>query len=209
VHKLYKEAMEGELVAYQKSWHYLFVVQALSNLINVREKRGDNVSTELRKLKKLFSKIYDKPFPSLSEVIKSKIARIKGLKLPSMDIDKINISPGEISFEEVSKSHELQNYLRINSFNLLNYLDNILTNEIKSDNIIILLDQLDENWLESEIEEYSKILINLINSTQTINYSLKYGKKFRIIIFLRTDIYETLRFNDKNKIFQDSAVEIR
>ena len=42
-----------------------------------------------------------------------------------------------------------------------------------------------------------------------INHSNKYNKKLRIIIFLRIDIYETLRFNDKNKIFQDNAVEIR
>lgn len=46
VHRLYKETMEGELVAYQKSWHYLFVVQALSQLIKVREQRKDKLSSD-------------------------------------------------------------------------------------------------------------------------------------------------------------------
>jgi hypothetical protein len=209
VHRLYKEIMEGEVVAYQKSWHYLFVVQALAQLINARERNGIILSRSLQNIKSLFNKIYGNPFPSLIEVIKSKIARIRKLELPSLTTENINFTSGTINFEEISQSQELQSLLRTNSFTFLNYLDNILANEIKTDNIIILLDQLDENWLESEIGEYSKILINLINSAQTINNSNKYNKRLRIIIFLRTDIYETLRFNDKNKIFQDSAVEIR
>lgn len=76
-------------------------------------------------------------------------------------------------------------------------------------NIIITIDQLDETWLEGEIEEYSKILISLINVCKEINNSQKYGKNLKCVIFLRTDIYETLRFNDKNKIHQSSAIEIR
>lgn len=34
--------------------------------------------------------------------------------------------------------------------------------------IIIALDQLDENWLEGQIEEYSKVLINLLNVCRNI-----------------------------------------
>jgi len=75
--------------------------------------------------------------------------------------------------------------------------------------IFILMDQLDENWLSDEIGEYSKILINLLNVARNLNSSMDYNGKLKIIIFLRTDIYETLRFNDKNKIKMCNSVEIR
>jgi len=75
--------------------------------------------------------------------------------------------------------------------------------------LFICIDQLDENWLQGEIPEYSKILINLIQACQHINTQSNFKNRIRAIIFLRTDIYETLMFNDKNKIYQDSAVEIR
>ena len=46
---------------------------------------------------------------------------------------------------------------------------------------MIILDQLDESWLEEEIPEYSKILINLINVCKSINTDKKLYKNIKII----------------------------
>ena len=59
------------------------------------------------------------------------------------------------------------------------------------------------------MKNIQKILVNLIHVCQDINNSSKFKKTLKLLLFLRTDIYETLRFNDKNKIHQDSAIEIR
>ena len=74
--------------------------------------------------------------------------------------------------------------------------------------ILIALDQLDENWLQGEIEEYSKVLINLVNTCRTISLDPELSGKLKVVPFLRTDIYHSLRFNDKNKLLQDSAIVI-
>lgn len=64
---------------------------------------------------------------------------------------------------------------------------------------LVIIDQLDENWMHGEIAEYSKILVNLILCAQNINNSEIYTDKLKVVVFLRADIYETLRFNDKTR----------
>jgi hypothetical protein len=100
--------------------------------------------------------------------------------------------------------------LRTNAFTLHDYFQNVLNKSIQNYALYIVMDQLDENWLEGEISEYSKILINLINVCKSFNNdNIANGRKSKCILFLRTDIYDTLRFNDKNKVHQSSAIEIR
>jgi hypothetical protein len=92
---------------------------------------------------------------------------------------------------------------------LLDYFDVVYRRHASQAKQLVIIDQLDENWLHGEIEEYSKILVNLILCAQNINHSTAYDGKLKVIVFLRADIYQTLRFNDKNKVYQDGAVEIR
>lgn len=207
-HKLYKESLAGELSAYQKSWKFLFIVKLLSKLIEVKEANKEELSKELKWAKKYINKIFGNPDPTLMEVLFSKLSRIKKLKGPGMDLEDIDFNVGEVSFDEVADSKELQTSLRTNAFVLLQYFEKIYLVNSGSHKFIIMLDQLDENWLADEIEEYSKILINLINVCRNISVENGYSENVKVIPFLRTDIYDSLRFNDKNKLLQDSAIVI-
>lgn len=208
-HQLYKESLAGELSAYQKSWKYLFFVKALSKLISVKEDNKESLNKELKWAKKYINLIYGNPDPSLIEVMISKISRVSSISGPSADIDEINLASGEITFEEVAESKKLQTHLRSNAFTLLNHFENIFKNNVGGHKILIALDQLDENWLQGEIEEYSKVLINLVNVCRSISIDSQLQNKLKVIPFLRSDIYESLRFNDKNKLLQDSAIIIK
>jgi hypothetical protein len=210
IHKLYKETMEGEMTAYFKSWHYIIIVQSIARIIKLKEDSGIKLSEDLSKAHKYLNQIYGNPNPGIIEIIKSKIVRIDKLSLPSLaGPADLSISGGEVSFEEVSGSSALKEKLRTNAYTLLSYFERVLLKEITSEKILIVIDQLDENWLSGEITEYSKILTNLIQVCQYINNGSKFLDKIKIIILLRTDIYETLRFNDKTKVYQDSAIEVR
>lgn len=210
IHKLYKETMEGEINAYFKSWTYLITIQSLTKLIAHFENKKIELPKELLNAKKLIEKIYGNPIPSVIEVIKGKLFRIDKLSLPSVDVGDINLSAGDFSFEEVSKNDALISILRTNAFTLNDYFQMILYKYISDYEINVVIDQLDENWLEGEINEYSKILINLIMACKNINNSsIENRRKIKCILFLRTDIFDTLRFNDKNKVYQSSAIEIR
>lgn len=207
-HQLYKESLAGELSAYQKSWRYLFFVKALSKLIEIKESQGDKLGKDLKWAKKYIEKIYGNPDPSLTEVIFSKVGRLNKVGGPGVDVDDISFDIGEVSFEEVAENKQLQTKLRSNAFTLLGYFERIFKDNCKEEKILIALDQLDENWLQGEIEEYSKVLINLVNSCRSISLDPELKNKLKVVPFLRTDIYHSLRFNDKNKLLQDSAIVI-
>jgi len=207
-HQLYKESLSGELSAYQKSWRYLFFVKAVSRLIEIKLAAGERLSRELKWAKDYIEKIYGNPNPSLTEVIFSKIGRLSKVSGPGVDVDDFSFEAGEVSFEDIAEDKKLQSKLRSNSFTLLGYFEKIFRDNCGSHKILIALDQLDENWLEGEIEEYSKVLINLVNVCRNIAVDTALSKNLKVVPFLRTDIYQSLKFNDKNKLLQDSAIII-
>lgn len=207
-HNLYKESMAGELSAYQKSWKYLFYVKAIAKLIEVKQLKGESLSKELKWALVYLEKVYGSPDPSLAEVIMSKIFRLNKVKGPGVDVEDISFDTGEISFEEIPDNAALKQRLRSNAFTLLSYFETVFQNNCGQCKILIALDQLDENWLSGEIEEYSKVLINLLNVCRNISLDPKVNKNLKIVTFLRTDIYHSLKFNDKNKVLQDRSVVI-
>lgn len=209
IHQLYKESMEGEITAYYKSWEYIIVVKLLTRLIEYCESVNEELNKELKNAKKLIYEIYGRPNPTILEIIKGKLWRFERLSLPALEAGELNFNIGELSFDEVSQDRALIANLKSNAFALLNYFEKVLTDNIGDKKITMVLDQLDENWLADQLDEYSKILINLINVCKSINNDPKFRSQVRVIIFLRSDIFDTLRFNDKNKIYQSSAVEIR
>lgn len=208
-HQLYKETLAGELSAYQKSWKYLFFVKALSKLINVKEEQKEALNKELKWAKKYINLLYGNPDPSLIEVMISKISRISKISGPGASIEELSLETGELNFDEVAESKKLQSQLRTNAFTLLTYFEHVFKNNVGNHKILIALDQLDENWLQGEIEEYSKVLINLVNVCRSISIDTQLQNKLKVVPFLRSDIYESLRFNDKNKLLQDSAIMIK
>lgn len=207
-HQLYKESLAGELSAYQKSWRYLFFVKALSQLIEIREKGGVALNKEMKWARKYIEKVYGNPDPSLTEVIFSKVARLTSISGPGLEVDDFSIDVGEISFEDIADNKQLQSKLKSNAFTLLGYFEKIFKDNCGQTKILIALDQLDENWLEGEIGEYSKVLINLVNVCRNIALDTGLSNNLKVVPFLRTDIYHSLKFNDKNKLFQDSAIVI-
>lgn len=207
-HQLYKESLSGELSAYQKSWRYLFFVKALSKLIDLKEASHESLNKELKWAKDYIEKIYGNPDPSLTEVIFSKIARLSAISGPGVDLEEMSFEVGEVSFDEIAENKQLQAKLRSNAFTLLTHFEKIFKKNCGEHKVLIALDQLDENWLDGEIEEYSKVLINLVNVCRNIGLDRELARNLKVVPFLRTDIYHSLRFNDKNKLLQDSAVTI-
>lgn len=207
-HQLYKESLAGELSAYQKSWRYLFFVKALSKLIEIKTIKEEKLSKELKWAETYINKIYGNPNPSLTEVIFSKIGRLSSIGGPELEIEDFSVDVGNISFEEIAEDKQLQSKLRANAFTLLGYFEKIFKENCGNHKVLIALDQLDENWLEGEIEEYSKVLINLVNVCRNISIDSTLSKNLKVVPFLRTDIYQSLKFNDKNKLLQDSAIII-
>ncbi len=76
---------------------------------------------------------------------------------------------------------------------------------------MVVLDQLDESWDGSE--DKKSLLVGLLKAVKRINDDFGWRgeasevRGIRALAFLRTDIHESLRFDDKDKL-RDTAIEI-
>lgn len=74
------------------------------------------------------------------------------------------------------------------------------TNDVCGDlGIIVAADRLDDSWDGSELAK--SLLIGLLKATKEINdkYSARNSKGIHVVAFLRSDIYQGLQFDDKDK----------
>src|SRR5690606_28275540 len=74
--------------------------------------------------------------------------------------------------------------------------------------VFIIFDQLDRAW--DATQDTKDVLIGLLLAAKDlIRDATSYQKAVRVIVFLRDDIYDQLRFQDKNKITQSDMIELR
>jgi hypothetical protein len=72
----------------------------------------------------------------------------------------------------------------------------------------VCFDQLDRGFNPGD-SNYLDRLVGLMLAARDINHAaMEKGQRLSVLIFLRDDIYQQLRFEDKNKITENSAVRI-
>lgn len=67
--------------------------------------------------------------------------------------------------------------------------------------IVVLIDQIDEVWDGSE--ESKNFIVGALKAMRFINLRPSAGDSANVIVFLRTDLWDQVVFNDRNKISQD------
>ena len=91
-------------------------------------------------------------------------------------------------------------------------LERLIEQHVDDSIYYILFDELDEDYkdvLRSDVSEnYRNLLTGLFKAIQDVRRVVGRGRAIRPIAFLRSDIYELLKDNDKNK-WLDSALELR
>lgn len=65
----------------------------------------------------------------------------------------------------------------------------------------VLIDRIDEAWDGSE--EAKLLIIGVVQAMRDINLKVKGQGLATVIVFLRTDLWEEISFNDRNKVSQD------
>jgi len=93
----------------------------------------------------------------------------------------------------------------------VNILEDVIISHLDSSKYYVLFDELDEDYkdvLEVDTSsQYFDLLIGLFKATHDVRRKLGRSLNVRPIIFLRQDIYELLRDNDKNK-WRDAAMTL-
>lgn len=204
-HKKIKDLGAPDEHAYINSWKYIvWVLLAKKLLAYSQPARYQLIDKEFWKqlfsanrrwLKRFLTQTYGSVSPSFIEVLADKARNIR-----SISVDKVKVDTDTTGTPSSRLSQSI----------------NIVNEEIKSrifsvlpDNkdYYILFDQLDLGWDGGE--ETKRLLIGLILAARDIvRDAEKNNKQIHVVIFLRSDIYEELRFEDKNKLSPD-VVNIR
>ncbi|WP_437925343.1 glycosyltransferase family 4 protein [Sorangium sp. So ce291] len=182
---------------YTHSWKYLILLAAAKVALNKdKSLPHDELSLEsLTTLERFIVESYGSRDPAVHQLF----APSRHLRLsPHFEIDWSMLRPS-ISPERVPIG-DLPRIVQEVNENLQRCVINSLNPENK---YFICFDQLDLGF-NPATPEYNSRLIGLLLACRDLNIAAKQaGKKLWTVVFLRDDIYNTLQFEDKNKITEN------
>jgi len=182
---------------YTHSWKYLILLTLAKIILNqdLSLPHNEESMRKMIQIEKFVIDTYGTKDPDITQIFTPS----KKLKLkPTFAIDfsglKAGISPENLPMEE------LPTIIPEVNTTILRYTLDCLSPKHK---YYICFDQLDLGF-DPQNPEYANRLIGLLLACRDINIKAKENsKKLFISIFLRNDIYENLKFEDKNKITEN------
>lgn len=205
VHKRIRDTGAPAEQAYVSSWKYIIWVLLAKKLLSFDEptrfKLYDPLfwkrifNTKMRYLHRFLKQNYGSVAPAFSELIADRARQIRSLKVKDFEV---GAGVEQDASQRLSRS--------INAVNraLESHVLAVLPDDKR---YYLLFDQLDLGW--DDTEETKQLLIGLIIAARDVMRAAGVaGKQVRVVLFLRSDIYASLRFEDKNKLLP-SCVELK
>ncbi len=186
--KLKEEGVFSE-AAYQGSWRFTFLMVMVDHLADNADATTKKAAAAIR------ANLYGKDKPSWMEFLFDKFRRLRRLDLP--EIEGMG-GLGGIEFDENDDDRILATGLSRWSQSLLAFVKK----HYPACPVSLFLDRLDDAWDASE--DSKALLIGALKAAREINSTLgAKGSPAAVLVFLRTDIFDLLLFNDKMKMAQD------
>ena len=200
-HRLQELVGVPEEQRYVHSWQYLMLVTAAKILLNQDHSQpwSDESLDDLGRLEKFVVDSYGSRDPDITEIFRpTKRLRIR----PSLRISEY--AELGLDLEKLPMS-ELPKVVTELNENILSAVLECLNPEF---DYYICFDELDHGFDPTDAR-YSQMLVGLILAAKKVcNEAKKQNKRLSVAVFLRDDIYQSLRFEDKNKITQGMVSRI-
>ncbi len=187
---------------YINSWEYLNLI-ALSKIILNKDNSlpyNEKSMAGMIKIEKFIVDSYGSSDPDLAQIFTpSKTLKFKG----SLGVDISKVS-AKIDAESVPV-----NYLPLIFQEVNKSLSDIIINALNPDHeYYVCYDGLDLGF-DPNSPEYKNRIIGLLRAARKLNIEAREKeKKLNILVFLRTDIYDELQFEDKNKLTVNNSSRI-
>lgn len=187
---------------YVHSWRYLILLSIAKILLNQDQSQpwSEGSFEDIRKLEKFVIDSYGTRDPDITEIFSpAKTLRFKSsFEIPLTKL-KIRLEASGVPLEYLPTI--IQDVNRSLTTAILATLN-------PSFDYYVCFDQLDLGFSPSD-KNYKNRLIGLIIAARDLNIKAReVGKKLSALVFLRDDIYQTLRFEDKNKVTEAFATRI-
>jgi hypothetical protein len=183
---------------YTHSWKYLILLTLAKIILNQDQSLpiDDGKSLDaMAKIERFVVDTYGSRDPDVTQIFTPS----KRLKLkPHLEIDvgllRAGVSPESVPMEE------LPTIVQDVNRNLTHYTLDCLNPD---NEYFICFDQLDLGF-DPTRAEYASRLVGLLLACRDLNLAAREaGKRFFVVVFLRDDIYESLQFEDKNKLTEN------
>ncbi|KNA90947.1 P-loop ATPase, Sll1717 family [Gordonia jacobaea] len=189
-----------ENMRYTSAWKYFLLLRAAELVVeNESCRRWDALSSgSIKSLKEFIADAYGSKKPKFSKLFNSgrKAWKAKG----------VNAGPNMLHLagerEEVYIPPHIQEVNRLIEGQVLSSMDPDIQ-------YLLCFDQLDEGFSVAD-PRYMAMLAGLIRASRELFAASKQaGLKFSPVIFLRDDIYDSLTFDRKNQITENSSIRLR
>jgi hypothetical protein len=188
-HKKIQESGLNPESVYTSSWRFTLLM-AVCNYWR------HNAPKEIAQQAQTFhDAIYKTEQPGWLEFLIDKFRRIRRVDLPS--IEGV-FSMGGFELDDQADGAVLATSISQWS----NVIFDFVKENYRKSPFTITLDRLDEGW-DASVES-KMLLVGVIKAARELNQALgQFGHPPTVIVFLRSDIFNELQFNDKNKIAAD------
>ncbi|MEX2274886.1 MAG: hypothetical protein WEA10_04895 [Actinomycetota bacterium] len=198
-HDLQAETGVPEERRYVHSWKYLILIGLAKLLLNVDQSQpwDPQMLDSLAALEDFVVDSYGSRDPDLRQLFSpEKELRFKGaLRLPYLEVagERVRVRDLPIHVQDVNRAVEKHVMWCLNPEN----------------KYFVCFDQLDLGFTTTQ-PEYAQRLIGLILAARDLYLAgQEGGRQLNVVVFLRDDIYEDLQFEDKNKITENLATDVR
>lgn len=187
----------SDIESYVSSWRYLIAVKAASLLVT--SGKAKNTTDAYAALNKFLVDNYGAADPRLGDILRPHGLRLsKGSIAPSIMGNAI----GGVEFERKTGAVPAELDALTDTI-----LDAVLASAAQSgiEKIFVHFDELDQGLATFDARR-KEMIIGLILAARSISSQRAGQPRVVPVIYLRTDLWEELRFSDKNKISQSAAV---
>lgn len=208
IHSLLSSTDVAPSLMYKKSWEFLIYVETIKAFTKWCQDENKKAPPLVKKSTSILNALFGNPLPGIAQLIGKKILSLSRFSLPqfalnpSQSLEEINLSMGEVSFEEVEQDSDLRQRLSSNIEAIMKVFENAMC-EITKENFkcFIAFDRVDEAWDSYSVDSSKKVIAGLVSAADSITQL--HHSFLRPIVFLREDIFDTLDLNDKNKLRED------
>ncbi len=199
LHNRIKDETRSVDAAHITTWRYIILIEVAKLLLQEAEETKKK-SKELEELSKFVVAAYGTARPGLNNLLTSlidRLSRIRKLELPS--IGHTGISGGSIEFDPKETSEKaLLSTIKAST----DLIEELVLRLLGNRYYFVLFDKLDDGWDNSA--DFKSSIVGLLRAARDLNIdSQKQKKLLRCVVFLRSDIYDSIQYNDKNKAFSD------
>lgn len=199
LHNRVKDETRSVDAAHLTTWRYIILVE-LSKLLLEEAEESKTKTEELDKLSRFVHEAYGTHKPGLNDLLSGLLERFKRLrKLELPSVGHSQTGGGAIEFDPKAPSETaLLATIKAATDTIEQTVLTLLSNKF----YFVLFDKLDDGWDDSP--DFKSSMVGLLRAARDLNIDAqKQNKLLRCVVFLRSDIYDSLQYNDKNKAFSD------